>query len=273
MIERIKIIAPEVCPFCGAKVIKMIDDGAHLYCSNPNCKEKAIQKINYFVAKQCMDIENLSIKTLRLLYDKEKIHNWIDLYKLALEDLYAAGLGPVISSKIIDSISYSRTHTPLNRILMAIGVPMLGKVTSERLVNKFKTVNELINAKFEDIASIPGIGNCAAAEIYNYIKNNKEELSYGIGEVLSPLQEEKQNSNLSNKLEGLTIMATGTLENFSRDSIKKSIIDNGAHYASGISKKLDYLIVGRAAGKSKLDKAEKLGIKLITEEEYLNLIK
>lgn len=274
MLERIQIKAPEVCPFCGSKIVKQLENGAHLYCSNPNCKERNIQKINYFVSKQCMNIENISIRTLRTLYDSHKIHDWTDLYRLTSKDFSEAGIGPVMTSKILENIEYSRTHTPLSKILMAIGVPMIGKVTSERIVNKFKNIDNLLNASFENISNIPGIGNCAAKEIFNYIQNNKNELIIGIGQILVPSQDNiNQNYNMSNKLSGLTIMATGTLEHFSRDSIKKSIIDNGGYYASGISKKINYLIVGKAAGKSKLDKAEKLGIKIINEEEYLNLIK
>lgn len=273
MLERIQIKAPETCPFCGSKIVKQLENGAHLYCSNPDCKERNIQKINYFVSKQCMNIENISIKTLRTLYDSHKIHDWIDLFKLTSKDFSEAGIGSVMTSKILENIEYSRTHTSLSKILMAIGVPMIGKVTSERIVNKFKNIDNLLNASFEDIANIPGIGNCAAKEIFNYIQNNKNELIIGIGQILEPLQEIQQNHNMSNKLSGLTIMATGTLEHFSRDSIKKSVIDNGAHYASSVSSKLNYLVVGKAAGKSKLDKAEKFGIKLINEEEYLNLIK
>lgn len=278
-----KIIEPTVCPFCGSPVIRLLEDGAHLYCSNPNCSERKVAKLNYFVTKECMNIDGLSEKTLRKLRNTLKIDNWHDLYSYTFDDFVAAGLGEKTALKICTELENSKTKAPAENVLMALGIPSIGKVNAKKLLDTFGSIEEIErNAKTTqvDLTKIIShrkgyeiinlIGEAAGHNVVDYMNNNSEELQY-VYKYFNTKSSKKEIA-ASNKLTGLTILATGTLNNFSRDGIKQSVIENGGTYASGISKKLDYLIVGAAAGSSKLKKAEEFGIKQISEDDYINLI-
>lgn len=278
-----KIIEPTVCPFCGSPVIRLLEDGAHLYCSNPNCSERKVAKLNYFVTKECMNIDGLSEKTLRKLRNTLKIDNWYDLYSYTFDDFVAAGLGEKTALKICTELENSKTKAPAENVLMALGIPSIGKVNAKKLLDNFGSIEEIEkNAKTTqvDLTKIIShrkgyeiinlIGEVAGHNVVDYMNNNSEELQY-VYKYFNTKSSKKEIA-ASNKLTGLTILATGTLNNFSRDGIKQSVIENGGTYASGISKKLDYLIVGAAAGSSKLKKAEEFGIKQISEDDYINLI-
>lgn len=278
--STIKISAPTVCPFCGSPVVKQLKDGAHLYCSNKNCKERLLQQLNYFVTKQCMNIDGLSEKTLRKLQDAGLVNYWYDLYSLTFDSCVNAGLGNKTALKLIDELQKSRTSVPAENVLMALGIPMIGKVAAHDLLTEFGSIKEIENAvnsiqadnsnKVNQIIKV--IGEAAAQSLISYFKENKEELQF-VYTYLTYNSVASETVSASNKLEGLTIIATGTLQNFTRDGIKESIIANGGKYASGVNGKLSFMIVGQAAGSSKIDKANKLGIKMISENEYLNLIK
>ena len=278
--STIKISAPTVCPFCGSPIVKQLKDGAHLYCSNKNCKERLLQQLNYFVTKQCMNTDGLSEKTLRKLQDAGLVNYWYDLYSLTFDSCVNAGLGNKTALKLIDELHKSRTSVPVENVLMALGIPMIGKVAAHDLLAEFGSIKEIENTvnsiqtdnsnKVNKIIKV--IGEAAAQNLISYFKENKEELQY-VYTYLTYNSVASETVSASNKLEGLTILATGTLQNFTRDGIKESIIANGGKYASGVNGKLSFMIVGQAAGSSKIDKANKLGIKMISENEYLNLIK
>lgn len=275
--STIKISAPTVCPFCGSPVVKQLKDGAHLYCSNKNCKERLLQQLNYFVTKQCMNIDGLSEKTLRKLQDAGLVKYWYDLYSLTFDSCVNAGLGNKTALKLIDELQKSRTSVPAENVLMALGIPMIGKVGAQELLAEFGSIKEIERVANsiqpgEEYAIMKVIGEAAAQSIISYFKENKEELQY-VYTYLTYTSVVSETVSASNKLEGMTILATGTLQNFTRDGIKESVIANGGKYASGVNGKLSFMIVGQAAGSSKIDKANKLGIKMISEEEYLNLIK
>ena len=278
--STIKILAPTVCPYCGSPVVKQIKDGAHLYCSNKNCKERLLQQLNYFVSKQCMNIDGLSEKTLRKLQNVGLVNYWYDLYSLTFDSCVNAGLGNKTAIKLIDELQKSRISVPAENVLMALGIPLIGKVAAHDLLADFGSIKEIeniVNSIQTDNSNkvnkiIKVIGEAAAQNLISYFKENKEELQY-IYTYLNYNSVVSETVSESNKLEGLTILATGTLKNFTRDGIKESVIANGGKYASGVNGKLSFMIVGAAAGSSKIDKANKLGIKMISEEEYLNIIK
>ena len=281
-----KIAEPKNCPFCGSPIIRLLEEGAHLYCSNSECPERKIAKLNYFVTKECMNIDGLSEKTIRKMCKTLTINNWYDLYDYTFDDFVSAGLGEKTALKISTELSNSREKASATRILVSLGIPMIGKVNATKLLEKFGSIKELENAATniqylpQNIIShrqgyeiIDLIGEVAGQTFVDYVNNNKEEFGK-VYEIFNNISLEKKEaaSNEGCTLAGMTILATGTLKNFTRDGIKDSIIANGGTYASGLSKKLTFLIVGEAAGPSKLAKAETLGIKQISEEDYLKMI-
>lgn len=282
--STIKITAPEYCPFCGAKVVRQLEGGAHLYCSNKNCKERLLQQLNYFVTKQCMNIDGLSEKTLRKLQDAGLVNFWYDLYTLTFDACVAAGLGNKTALKLIDELAKSRTEVPAENVLMALGIPMIGKVAAQELLAEFGSIKQIVaeansvqtdRSKMvshgEGYSIMKAIGDSAGTSLVEYIKENPVEFEK-VYEFLQYSSTPKTNVPTGNKLAGMTILATGALKNFSRDGIKDSVISNGGKYASGVNGKLTFMIVGENAGASKLDKANKLGIKMISEDEYTKLI-
>lgn len=275
--KAIKIKEPTVCPFCGSPVKRLLENGAHLYCTNPNCPEVIVEKINYFVNKECMDIDGFSEKTLRKIINTVNVTSWRDLYSLSENMLTeVCGLGPKISANIVLQLRKSKIEVPPYRVLVSMGIPNIGKVVAQKLLEKYKSIDALytkiINDKIEDIIDL--IGPVATENLKNWFLTSND--FYDICEVglqhINSKDDSVLSSSTSNKLNGLIILATGTFKNFSRDEIKKSVIENGGTYASGVNKKLNYLIVGEAAGESKLKKADELGIKQISEEDFLKMI-
>lgn len=273
----VKFEAPEICPCCGSKLEKKINqdgqEGAHIYCTNENCRERVLANLSYFVSKDCMDIDGLSIKTLEKMYDVLNLRKWYDLYNYTVEDLYRIGIGKN-AEKIVTNIQASK-QKPAERALIALGIPMIGRVASVALLESYGSIRDL----YVDIVDNAGsklfssniIGPAAQKELYAYVLKNTNDFNF-LFNLLNFTYICKAKST-DGPLSGKTILATGTFNNFSRDGIKDSVIQNGGTYASSVSKKLDFLIVGSAPGSSKIDKANALNIKMITEAEYLDLIK
>lgn len=266
-----KIVEPSVCPFCGTSLVRLIDDGAHLYCLNAECPERLIKKLKYFVSKDCINIDGISEKTLQKLCDNAGVKYWWDLYALSKNDISAAGIGPKTTEKICSELDKSMKETDPENILLALGIPMVGKVTSSLLLKHFRSIANIAKASLSDLNSVDGIGEVCAKCVYDYMQANEVEIRHAISLFQTEMRAD-DSKGISDKLAGYTILATGTLKNFTREGIKKSVVDNGGKYASGVSKKLSFLIVGDAAGKNKTDKAKELGIKMVTEDEYLAML-
>lgn len=266
-----KIEEPKVCPYCGAPVIRLLDDGANIYCSNPDCPERNFQKVNFFVSKEAMDIEGLSGKTVKKLMDAGFVKNWYDLYEIHYDDLVECGVGENMSVKLLDAIRESRTNVPAERVLVALGIPMLGKVTAGLLLDEFKDIVTLSKASFMEISFVDGVGDVAAQYIADYMEDHQNEIAY-VKQYLQYEQRAVIKNAVSDKLSGMTILATGTLKNFTRDGIKNSVENNGGKYASGVNKKLTFMIVGSEPGPSKIARANQMGIKMINEDEYIKII-
>lgn len=272
-VNTVPIKKPTECPYCGGALSKNAEDGAHLFCTNPNCKERIIQKLTYFVRKDCMNIDGLSEKTIRKMYDVVGLRCWEDLYVIAQSDeLENSGeFGPKTIINFKNNIEASK-KVSADRVLCSLGIPMIGKVTSQKIMDKFESFQNLLNATEHDISIIDGVGDVAAKKLFCYIREHEVEFNNAMNILTTTIEKKvvKDNSNLP--LSGMTILATGTLDNFNRDEIKQSVIDNGGKYASGVSGKLTFMIVGSDAGKSKLDKANTLGVKMISESEYIKMI-
>ena len=263
---------PTNCPFCGGQLSRKIEGGAHLYCTNPDCEERVIQKLTHFVKKECMNIDGLSDKTLRKLFEAGVVKNWKDLVCVTTTELYSAGIGPKVSENIVDNIRKSLDELGPERSLSALGIPMIGKVTAQKIIDKYGSLSNIWEAFCSNVLTIKEMGSVVNDAFWNYLDENGYEFVDAIKFLPNEKKDVKEENIQSDILSGLRILATGTLKNFSREGIKHSIISNGGTYVSGVNGKLDILLVGSDAGSSKLSKAKELGIKMINEEEYIDMI-
>lgn len=261
---------PAECPACGGPLIER-EGEVGLYCGNPNCRQLVCAKIEYWVSKEAMDVDYVGPSLIQQLYDKKFISNPVDLYRLTTQDLVHLDLVKEKSaSNIYNSIQESKNR-PLNRLLTALGIRHVGKETADILAGEFSTVDDIKSATLEQLSKIEGIGEIIAQSIYDFFHNENnikmiDELkSIGVNPV-AKLQPK------SDKLSGKIFVLTGTLQNMTRDEASDIIKSHGGKTSSSVSKKTSYVLAGENAG-SKLDKAENLGVIILTENDFLEMIK
>ncbi len=261
---------PKICPSCGAKLVERCGE-VGLYCQNPNCGSLMCAKIEFWASKDAMDIDNVGPSLIQQLYDKKFISNPVDLYRLTMQDLMQLDLVKEKSAmNIYTSIQESKTK-PLNRLLTALGIRHVGKETADILSEEFATLDDIKNADVERLANIEGIGGIIAQSIYDFFHEERnvkmiEELKE-LG--VNPVSKVKPKSD---KLAGKTFVLTGTLQNMTRDEASAIIKSHGGKTSSSVSKKTSYVLAGENAG-SKLDKAQNLGVIILTEDDFLEMIK
>ena len=261
---------PKICPSCGAKLVERCGE-VGLYCQNPDCGSLMCAKIEFWASKDAMDIDNVGPSLIQQLYDKKFISNPVDLYRLTMQDLMQLDLVKEKSAmNIYTSIQESKTK-PLNRLLTALGIRHVGKETADILSGEFATLDDIKNADIERLANIEGIGGIIAQSIYDFFREERnvkmiEELKE-LG--VNPVSKVKPKSD---KLAGKTFVLTGTLQNMTRDEASAIIKSHGGKTSSSVSKKTSYVLAGENAG-SKLDKAQNLGVIILTEDDFLEMIK
>lgn len=261
---------PKICPSCGAKLVERCGE-VGLYCQNPDCGSLMCAKIEFWASKDAMDIDNVGPSLIQQLYDKKFISNPVDLYRLTMQDLMQLDLVKEKSAmNIYTSIQESKTK-PLNRLLTALGIRHVGKETADILSGDFATLDDIKNADVERLANIEGIGGIIAQSIYDFFHEERnvkmiEELKE-LG--VNPVSKVKPKSD---KLAGKTFVLTGTLQNMTRDEASAIIKSHGGKTSSSVSKKTSYVLAGENAG-SKLDKAQNLGVIILTEDDFLGMIK
>lgn len=269
--ESLPIVKPpKICPSCGAKLVERCGE-VGLYCQNPDCGSLMCAKIEFWASKDAMDIDNVGPSLIQQLYDKKFISNPVDLYRLTMQDLMQLDLVKEKSAmNIYTSIQESKTK-PLNRLLTALGIRHVGKETADILSGEFATLDDIKNADIERLANIEGIGGIIAQSIYDFFHEERnvkmiEELKE-LG--VNPVSKVKPKSD---KLAGKTFVLTGTLQNMTRDEASAIIKSHGGKTSSSVSKKTSYVLAGENAG-SKLDKAQNLGVIILTEDDFLEMIK
>lgn len=261
------ILFPSVCPSCNTK---LLNNNGILSCPNLNCKDILEKQLIYFVSKDAMNIENLGDKLIKKMLDFGMIQSYVDIYKLKKEDLFKIdNIKDVMAQKIINNINKSKT-TDLWRLISGLNIKNVGVENAKNLANYFKNISRLYYINFEDLEKIEDIGPIIAKNISDYfndeinIQNIKELLSLGI--------KIKNIQTKSSKFSGVSFVITGILENFSREKLKEIIENEGGKVLSSVSKNVNYLIVGKNPG-SKEDKAIKLGVQILYEEDFINLYK
>ena len=269
--EEIEIQEPANCPVCNSELAH--EEGlVALKCHNPLCPEKVKRQIAYFVSRDAMNISGLGDKIVEKFIELGKIKTIVDIYSLKeyreeLENLEKMGQKSV--DNLINNIEASKNRD-FSKVLYALGIPFVGKFNANLLTKNFKNIENLKNQSIENLLAVKGIGDKVAIAVNTFLNNENNwkiitdlqniGLQFAINE--SDLKE-----IADNPIKGKNFLATGKLQKYKRNDIKDIILSKGGNYLSAVSKNLDFLIAGEKAG-SKLEKAEKLGIRVLTEEEF-----
>jgi DNA ligase (NAD+) len=265
---------PTNCPDCHSELVRVEGEANH-YCMNDSfCPTQIKGKIEHFIQRKALNIENIGVETIDLLFEKSIIKDVGDLYKLTPFDFLGLdGFQSKSIQNILGSIEKSKT-VPFRKVLFGLGIRHVGATIAEKLVIEFKSIKNLRNANYEELIAVPEIGDRIALSIISFFSqlnnidliNRLEQSNVQLSEDILELAKE------STSLEGKSFVISGVFQNFDRDGLRDKIILNGGKVVSSISSKLDYLIAGDNMGPSKLEKANQLAIKIITEEEFLNLL-
>ena len=270
--NEVEIVEPTNCPACGGELYRSEKEVA-LKCINPNCPEIVKRKIEYFVSRDAMNIEGLGPKIVEKLIEIGKIKGTRDIYKLKEyreELLNIDKMGEKSIDNLFASIEESKSRE-YSKVIYSLGIPFVGKFLGGILSKESKNIDRLMNMTEEELVEIDGVGDKVAKSVVGYFtKEENRELIENFKEF-GLILEEKIDEEATDSLEGKTFLVTGTLSKFKRSDIKEMIEKNGGKNLSGVSKKLDYLIAGEKAG-SKLEKANKLEVKVISEDEFLEMV-
>lgn len=262
-------VPPKKCPSCGSD-LQLHDEEVNLYCDNPDCPAKRCAKIEFWVSKDAMDIDKVGPSVIEQLYTKNFIKTPVDLYKLTMQDFMMLDLVKEKSAFNMYNAIQDSKNKPLSRLLTAFTIKNVGKETAGVLASEFGTLDNLMNATIEDLSKVEGVGEIIAKDIFDFfrkpetIKMIEELRSLGV-EPAPPVQ------NISDEFKGKTFVLTGTLQNMTRDEASEIIKQMGGKTSSSVSKNTSFVVAGESAG-SKLDKAQKLGVIILTENDFLNMI-
>ena len=266
-----KFTMPKYCPVCGAEAIR-IDGESAVRCTGIECPAKALRNIVHFTSRDGMNIEGLGYKIVEQLVDRKLIKNIADIYYLKLEDIASLKKnGKKFAENLINAINDSKNRD-LSNLITALGIMHVGKKSAKILSRKFKTLDNLMQASIEDLTAKDDIGEIIADSIYQFFR---EEQTI---DLINRLKEAGVNTTslekdeTDNRFEKMTFVLTGALEKYSREQASDIIEKFGGKVTGSVSKKTTYVLVGKDAG-SKLEKAEKLGIKTISEQEFDEMIK
>lgn len=264
---------PDTCPECGTPLIREEGEAAY-YCPNYNCPPQVKGRIEHFICRDAMNIDSLGPETVDEYYTRGLIHTAADLYDIKVEDI--SGIyGTKIRSarKIVQSIQNS-CRIPFDRVVFALGIRFVGKTTAKLLAYHFKTIDALISATFDQVRMVSGVGEVIARSVVGFFLDPKniEEINrlrqVGVQMEITELSQ----SAMTNKLAGKSIVISGIFEKHSREEYKELIEKNGGKNTSAISSKTSFILGGSNMGPSKLAKAEKLGIHIVNETEFLKML-
>jgi DNA ligase (NAD+) len=266
-----KIHPPSKCPICQSEIIH-IQDKTDCYCMNMECTAQRIDRLIHLVSKSALDIQHLSKKRIQILFEKNLIQKPSDLFRLNQKDLESLeGFGEKSAHNILKSIEHSKTQV-LHRFIFGLGIPLVGEENSKVLAQHFGSLNKLSQASQEELCSLDGIGPEVATSLETYFKNPKTKSELNQFSKLNIHPKPQTVTAASHSLfTGNTFVITGSFEFKSRSEIKTKIESYGGKVSSSVSAKTHALIVGTDPG-SKLDKAKKLNIQLITEPQIKQLL-
>ena len=271
----------ENCPICGAKLIKEEGEAAH-YCPNYNhCPPQILGRFQHFVSKKAMNIDSLGAERIKILFSAGLIKDFSSFYTLKQEDIIGLGsfdkenkanIQEKGANNIIQAINKSK-EVEFAKVLYALGIRYVGEVTAKRLAQTFKNIDSLIKASKEELMSVEDVGERIANSLLTYFLDQDNLELIAKLKDLGLQFEIKQSEKTSEKLAGLAFVVSGTFSNFSREELKKIIEENSGKILSGVSSKTDYLICGENTGPQKKKQAEKFGVKMIEEQEFIDKLK
>lgn len=270
--EKVKFITH--CPECGSKLIRYEGEAAH-YCPNEtSCPPQIKGKIEHFISRKAMNIDGLGPETVDMFYRLGLIKNTADLYQLTADDIKNLDrMGEKSAENIIKGIEASK-EVPFERVLFALGIRFVGETVAKKIAKSFNDIDELENANLEKLINIDEIGEKIAQSILTYFTNplNHELIERLKSTGLQLYRREEDLSGYTDKLAGQSIVISGVFTHHSRDEYKELIEKNGGKNVGSISAKTSFILAGENMGPAKLEKAHKLGIKLMSEDEFLTLI-
>ncbi len=261
---------PEFCPACGTKAVR--EDGeAVLRCPNPDCPAQLLRNLIHFAGRDAMDIDGMGPAVLTALTENRLVNSQPDIYTIKTEDVATIDrMGKKSAENLIKAIEKSKS-SGLSRVIYALGIRNIGQKTADILAERFSTIDELMNATLDELCAIDGFGEIMAKSVIEYfsLEQSKNIISrlkeYGVNMTA----EKKERTDI---FAGLTFVLTGTLPTMTRNEASDIITSNGGKVSSSVSKKTSYVLAGEEAG-SKLTKAQSLGVKIISEKEFLDMIK
>ena len=265
---------PDKCPTCGGPVSRKVG-GVYIKCTNSNCQTRLLEKLKFFVSRAAMDIEGLGEQQLRQLIRRRLVKSIPDIYLLKharFRMMNAECTNEKSVNNLLDAVEKSKTQ-PLWRVLVGLSIPGVGTTTAQALAHKFKTILQVRTASVQTLQDVPGIHTTSAEAIYNYFQDdgNVDTVLRLLAEGLTMPHKEPDKS-VSVALEGLTVVVTGKLQKYTRATIEQAIKLHGGACASSVSAKIDILVAGDSAG-SKLAKAQKLKVRVVSEDEFTQMLR
>ena len=268
--QKIEFI--ESCPECQTKLIRREGEAQH-YCPNENfCPPQVKGRIEHFISRKALNIDGLGVETIDLLYSKGLIRDCGDLYELTFEQIVSLDrMAEKSADNLLKSIENSK-EIPFERVLFGLGIRYVGETVAKKLAKQFKNIDAIASARYDDLIQTEEIGEKIAISVQQFFLE-ESNLS-----IITRLKEKglhfqiREKEKLSAKLEGKTVVVSGTFETFSRDELKELIDRNGGKNGSSVSGNTDYLVAGANMGPAKLKKATDLGVKIISEDEFIKLI-
>jgi DNA ligase (NAD+) len=263
------------CPECQTELVRLEGEANH-YCPNfYGCPPQIIGRIQHFISRKAMDIEGLGGETVTLLFNNGLVNNYADLYNLTVEQILPLErMAQKSAENLINGVLNSK-KVPFENVLFALGIRFVGETVAKKLAKHYKNIDALSKATFMDLVLVDEIGDRIAQSVIDFFENASNQA------IISELKlqgvqfeiVEKINPNATNKLEGKTFVVSGVFEKFSRDDLKNSIEDNGGKVGSSISAKTHFVVAGDNMGPAKLEKANSLKIPIISEDDYIEMLK
>lgn len=260
------------CPECQTELVRNVGEANH-YCPNfYGCPPQIIGRVQHFISRKAMDIEGLGGETVALLFKNDLVHNYADLYELKVEDiLHLERMAQKSAENLVNGVQKSK-EIPFESVLFALGIRFVGETVAKKLAKHYKNIDALSQASLMDLILVDEIGERIARSVVEFFENEENQKiierlkNYGVQFQI----EERVNPNATEKFVGKTFVVSGVFSHFSRDELKKAIEDNGGKVGSSISAKTDFVVAGDNMGPAKLEKATKLNITILSEEDFIN---